>query len=107
VIAHAGRGERAILDAVLAAGGFGIAAHPFSTGSAMSTTIGRPHPWPTFAHPALAGIEVWCLTTDTAEGWASPRAALRGLRAPERAVLAGPPPGHLERWDRLGAPPAG
>jgi hypothetical protein len=101
VIAHAGRDERAILDAVQAAGGFGIAAHPFSAGSAMSTRIGRPHPWSTFAHPALAGIEVWSLATDAAEAWATPAAALRDLREPARVVLRGPPAGHLERWDEL------
>jgi hypothetical protein len=102
-IAHRGRDERAILDAVQAAGGFGIAAHPFSAGSAMSTRIGRPHPWSTFGHPALAGVEVWSLATDTAEGWRSPAAALRDLLAPSGVVLRGPPPGHLERWDALSA----
>jgi hypothetical protein len=101
VIPHAGRDEREILDAVAEAGGFGIAAHPFSTGSAVSTTIGRPHPWATFDHPALAGLEVWSLTTDAAEAWRSPSAALRDLVDPEHVVLRGPPPGHLERWDAL------
>jgi hypothetical protein len=103
VIAHAGRDERAILDAVAAVGAFGIPAHPFSAGSAMSARIGRPHPWRLFDHPAVAGIEVWSLTTDAAEGWASPRSAVRGLRDPAAAVLAGPPAGHLERWDALSA----
>jgi hypothetical protein len=103
VVAHAGRDDEGILDAVREAGGFGIAAHPFSAGAAMSTTIGRPHPWHAFEHPALAGVEVWSLTTDAAEGWRSPRAALRDLRHPLGAVLRGPPPGRLERWDALAA----
>jgi hypothetical protein len=101
VVPHAGHDEREILDAVREAGGFGIAAHPFSAGSAMSTRIGRPHPWGTFEHPALVGLEVWSLVTDAAEAWRWPGAALRDLIDPDRAVLRGPPPGHLERWDEL------
>jgi hypothetical protein len=103
VIPHAGRDEREILDAVLEAGGFGYAAHPFSEGSRMSRRIGRPHPWHVFDHPALAGIEVWSLTTDVAESWRTPLAALRDLRDPERVVADGPPPDHLARWDELNA----
>jgi hypothetical protein len=102
-IAHAGGDDRAILDALADAGGFGIAAHPFSAGSAMSTRFAEPHPWTDFAHPALAGLEVWSLTTDAAEAWRTPWAAVRDLCDPLGVVLRGPPPGHLGRWDALSA----
>src|ERR671920_361097 len=100
-VAHAGRDEREILDAVAEAGGFGIAAHPFSRGSAMSTRIGRPHAWPAFGHPALRGLEVWSHTTDVSEAWRHPAEALRDLRDPLASVLAGPPERHLRAWDAL------
>lgn len=112
VIAHADRDERAILDAVAAAGGVAYAAHPFSAGSAMSTRIGRSHAWMLADHPALAGVEAWSLTTDAAEDWRSPLAALRGLHDPLPAVLAGPGARRLAAWDaqdparaRAGLPP--
>jgi hypothetical protein len=101
VVAHTGRDERAILDAVAAAGGVGYAAHPFSLGSAMASFIAPAHAWSTFAHPALRGVEVWSLTTDTAEGWRSPAAALRELRDPLGVALAGPPERNLREWDAL------
>ncbi len=103
LVAHDGRGERQILDAVTAAGGFGIAAHPFSRGSAISRTIAPPHAWSDFEHPALAGVEVWSLITDMAERWRSPAAAWRSLRDPLAVALEGPPAEHLARWDRLAA----
>lgn len=98
-VPHEGRSEDAILADVAEQGGLAIAAHPFSEGSRMSRRIGRPHPWGALSNPACAGVELWSMTTDTAEGWASPRAAVRELRAPER--LDGPPAGHLARWDAL------
>jgi hypothetical protein len=101
VVGHAGRDERAILDAVAAAGGVGYAAHPFSLGSAMVSFIAPAHAWGTFAHPALRGLEVWSLTTDAAEGWRTPAAALRALRDPLSVALAGPPERHLREWDAL------
>jgi hypothetical protein len=101
VVPHAGRDERAILDEVQARGGFGYAAHPFSAGSAVTSWIGRPHPWDTFDHPALAGVEAWSLTTDAAESWTWPRTAWRALRDPVSVALAGPDPERLARWDAL------
>ena len=99
LVPHAGRSEDDILRDVAEQGGLAIAAHPFSEGSRMSRRIGRPHPWGALGNPACAGVELWSMTTDTAEDWASPRAAIRELRAPER--LDGPPAGHLARWDAL------
>jgi hypothetical protein len=101
VVPHAGRDEREILDAVAAAGGVGYAAHPFSQGSALVSFIAPAHAWGTFAHPALRGLEVWSLTTDAAESWRSPAAALREMRDPLGVALAGPPERHLREWDAL------
>ncbi len=103
VVGHVGRDDREILDAVTQAGGFGYAAHPFSRGSAISTRVGRAHTWGTFRHPALAGIEVWSLTTDVSEGWRGPAEAVRDMRRPLRTALAGPPERHLREWDALTA----
>ena len=102
-IGHAGRDETAILDAVAGAGGFGIAAHPFSTGSAMSRRIGRPHGWSSSATRRWRGSRSGASRPTRRRAGASPAAALRGLRHPEAAVLGGPPPGHLERWDSIAA----
>jgi hypothetical protein len=92
--------EDEIPAAVASAGGFGFAAHPFSRGSAMSKLIGRPHPWRRLRDPALTGIEIWSLATDSAEAWRTPLEAIRFLRDPE-PQLAHPPPGNLDAWDAL------
>lgn len=98
-IAHAGLTEPQICAALEAAGGFGIAAHPFSEGG-FAPAIVRPHPWRALGECAPCGIELWSLTTDAAERWRTPWAALRFLRDPE-ASLDGPPRRHLTEWDRL------
>ncbi len=106
---HAGRSATGIATAVREAGGVGFAAHPFSRGGrmlvpALARRIVLPHGWPALEDPAgCDGIEVWSLTTDAAESWRSPLAALRGIREQERVTTAGPPAGHLARWDRLAA----
>ena len=82
--------------------GICFAAHPFSTGSAMSKTIGRPHPWERLEDDNLTGIELWSLLTDTAESWRNPVQGLRFMRDPERR-FAGPERRRLDRWDQLGA----
>lgn len=99
-VTHDGRTEAESCAAVAAAGGFGIAAHPFSLGSRMSTTIGRPHPWPALEDPCLTGVEVWSLTTDLAESWRSPLHAVRSLRRPE-AHVDGPLDRQLAAYDAL------
>lgn len=98
-ITHAGLSEAEICAALHWSGGFGFAAHPFSEGG-FATRIVRPHPWRALADCAPCGIELWSLTTDAAERWRTPGAALRFLRDPE-ASLDGPPRRHLEAWDRL------
>ncbi len=86
---------------VVRAGGVGFAAHPFSAGSRMSARLAAPARWDALAECPEAGIELWSLATDTAEGWTSPLAAWRELRDPE-GRLDGPPAGHLAAWDALG-----
>ena len=99
-IAHAGRTERDICTAVSSAGGVAFAAHPFSEGSRMSKVIGPPHAWRLLDDAVCGGIELWSLTSDSAEAWRTPREAVAFLRDPMRA-LTGPPARHLEIWDRL------
>lgn len=95
-----GRTDAEICADVVRAGGVAFAAHPFSEGSRMSKRLAGPAAWDLAACPH-AGIELWSLATDTAEGWTSPLAAWRDLRAPERR-LDGPPARHLSAWDALG-----
>ena len=93
-------GSEASLE-VARQGGICFAAHPFSEGSAISTTIGRPHPWLELDDPNLTGLEAWSLITDAAESWRSPREIIRFLRSPVVAT-ARPERSRLARWDRLG-----
>ena len=108
-IPHAGRSALEIAAAVRAAGGVGFAAHPFSRGGRMlvpglARRIVLPHGWPALDDPrGCDGIELWSLTTDAAEGWRTPREALRWLRDPEAAIAGGPPAHHLRAWDALSA----
>jgi hypothetical protein len=99
-ISHAGRTEREICTAVLEGGGVSFAAHPFSGGSRMSKTIAPPHGWKLLDDAVCGGIELWSLTSDSAEAWQTPWEAAAFLRDPMRA-LNGPPARHLEIWDRL------
>ena len=97
-IAHAGRSAREIAAAVRAAGGIGIAAHPFSDGGHMlypplARRVVLPHAWPALdVADGCDGIELWSLTTDAAEAWRTPAQAWRWLRDPEAAVAVGRPP---------------
>ncbi len=106
-IDHLNLEEAEIPAAVVAAGGFGFAAHPWSQGSTMAARYrlqdrvgGRPHDWAGLDDEGIVGVELWSLTTDCAERWRSPRDAIRYMRHPERA-LDGPPAHHLATWDRL------
>ncbi|HET6548968.1 MAG TPA: CehA/McbA family metallohydrolase [Solirubrobacter sp.] len=98
-IPHHDRTEDELCADVAAAGGFGIAAHPFSRGWRVSRTIGRPHPWGALGAPGCVGLELWSLATDEAETWTSPRQAWRALRDPR--VIDGPPERHLRLYDAL------
>ena len=108
-IDHRGRSAAEIAAAVRAAGGIGFAAHPFSAGGrmlipAVARRIVLPHGWPALDRPdGFDGIELWSVTTDAAEGWRTPAAAVRWLRDPEAAIASGPPAHHLTAWDALSA----
>lgn len=98
-IDHRGLSAAELAGRVADAGGIAFAAHPFSEGSRISATVGRPHPWTDLDAPGLTGIELWSLETDELEAARGPRELLRFVRAPERAE--GPPRAHLARWDEL------
>lgn len=108
-IAHAGLSEVAIAAAVREAGGVGFAAHPFSEGGSLfvpslARRIVLPHGWGALGVPGgCDGIELWSVTTDAAEAWRTPAAALRWLRDPVAATADGPPAAQLRRWDALSA----
>lgn len=99
-VEHHGRTERELCEAVAAAGGLAFPAHPFSSGSAISRTIGRPHPWRALDADGVTGIELWSLMTDCAERCATPRALAAFVRRPEQAIDH-PPASALARWDEL------
>jgi PHP domain len=90
-----------IVAAVEEAGGFGFAAHPFSKGSEVFTRAGPGMPWGDLDCEGLAGLEVWSLVTDVAEGLPRRRDALRFITRPAR-VIERPPARNLAEWDRLG-----
>lgn len=108
-IAHAGLSELEIAAAVREAGGVGFAAHPFSEGGrlfvpSLARRIVLPHGWGALAAPGgCDGIELWSVTTDAAESWRTPAAALRWLRDPVAATADGPPAAQLRAWDALSA----
>ena len=99
-IAHDGRSEAELVDAVRRSGGLSFPAHPFSAGSRMSRRVGRPHPWTTIAETDATGLELWNVGTEGAERCATPAQLWRFLRRPEAAVVA-PPAENVATWDRL------
>jgi hypothetical protein len=98
-----GLSPREIADAVRDAGGFGIAAHPFSEASQpfrWLSSLGRSMLWEDL--DCVDGIEVWSFVSDggqNVEGW---RDALQMITRPERYVTH-PPRHNLDEWDRLAA----
>ena len=105
-IKHKGLSETDIPGAVAAAGGFGFVAHPWSKGARIlerygfAVKRGLPHGWQELDGEAIAGVELWSLTTDASEDWRGPVDAVRYLLNPE-AQLDGPRPADLAAWDRL------
>jgi hypothetical protein len=88
-----------IVSDVVARGGFGFAAHPFSRGSPRFSRI-RGMPWTDFDCEQIAGLEVWSFVTDTGEKLESLADVARFIAFPER-LLDGPPAHNLAEWDRL------
>jgi hypothetical protein len=105
-IKHKGLAEAEIPEAVAAAGGFGFVAHPWSKGARIlerygfAVKRGLPHGWQELDSAAIAGVELWSLTTDASEDWRGPVDAFRYMMSPE-AQLDGPRPEDLAAWDRL------
>ena len=82
------------------AGGFGIAAHPFSRGSQRYRRFGPGFPWRDLEHDGLTGVELWSFVTDTAERLSGIRDAVRFVAAPGRAIDH-PPADNVAAWDLL------
>jgi hypothetical protein len=98
-----GRSPREIADAVRDAGGFGIAAHPFSEASesfGWLSSLGRSMLWEDL--DCVDGIEVWSFVSDGGQNAEGIRDALRMITRPERYVTH-PPRRNLDEWDRLAA----
>jgi hypothetical protein len=87
-----------ICRSVRDAGGFGFAAHPFSSGSKRFKRGGIP--FRGLDCEALHGLELWSFATDTGEGLPSIPAMLRFLAMPGR-VLDHPPEENVRGWERL------
>ena len=102
-IRHKGLSPAQIAQAVRDAGGFGVAAHPFSEASehfGRFRTLGVSMRWEDL--DCVDGIEVWSFLSDNGQAVPSLRAALRFIVRPERYVTH-PPQRNLDEWDRLGA----
>jgi hypothetical protein len=97
--ANAHQTAAGICASVAEAGGFGFAAHPFSTGSQRFSRIAGM-PWTDIDCGALAGLEVWSFVTDTAEAIGSIPEIMSFIAAPGRK-LRHPPARNLAEWDRL------
>jgi hypothetical protein len=100
VINHRGLSGTEVCEAVRAAGGFGFAAHPLSSGSDRFKRAGTGMPFHDLDSDALHGFELWSFATDTAERLPSIPAALRFIAFPER-VLDHPPEENVREWERL------
>jgi hypothetical protein len=89
-----------ICRAVSAAGGFGFAAHPFSSGSKRLKRTGPGMPFDALDCEALHGIELWSFVNDTGEALGGVRDLVRFVVAPGRAIDH-PPEGNMRAWDDL------
>ena len=99
-IEWAGMSAADICAAVAEAGGFGFAAHPFSSGSERFRRFGDGQPWRDLDDRGLTGIELWSFLVDTAEALGSVTEVLRFLLRPG-SVLRHPPRRNLVEWDRM------
>jgi len=99
-IDHRGLSGCEICEAVAAAGGFGFAAHPLSSGSQRFKRGGTGIPFHDLDCEALHGFELWSLVTDTAEQLPNLRGAVRFVVAPGR-VVDHPPRKNMREWDRV------
>ncbi|MEJ7749872.1 MAG: CehA/McbA family metallohydrolase [Thermoleophilaceae bacterium] len=101
-VRHCGLTPAQIAETVRERGGFGIAAHPFSTGSKRFSArgLGESMEWQDLE--AVDALEVWSFVADNGQDLASVGDAVRFVARPERRVTH-PPRHNLAEWDRLGA----
>jgi hypothetical protein len=99
-IDHSQLDAAGICAAVREAGGFGFAAHPFSTGSKRFKRAGPGMPFEALDSPDLHGIELWSFVNDIGEAVESVPQMARFLIAPGRA-LDHPPARNMAAWDEL------
>lgn len=97
-IRHTGMSPADICRAVRDAGGFGFAAHPWSSGSDRFKRAGTGMPFGDL--DAVDGLELWSFVTDTAERLSGIPEALRFAASPTR-VIDDPPERNLREWDAL------
>ena len=99
-IDHAGLDAAGICAAVRDAGGFGFAAHPWSSGSKRFTERAPGMPFDALDCEALHGLELWSFLNDTLEPMQSLGEIARFIRRPERA-LHSPPARNMRAWEAL------
>ena len=99
-VRHRGLDAAEICVEVEAQGGVSFAAHPFSRGSEAFPRFGNGTPFTNLDAPALTGLELWSMVTDTAEALAGVGEAVAFVCDPGR-FLASPPQRNLDEWDRL------
>jgi hypothetical protein len=99
-IDHDGLDAAGICRAVREAGGFGVAAHPFSRGSERFRGRAPGMPFEDLDCEALDGVELWSFVNDTGEAVGSVADMLRFVATPAR-VLDHPPERNLRIWDEL------
>jgi hypothetical protein len=100
---HYGLTPREVVARVNEAGGFGLLAHPFSSGNPRFPRIPAAG-WDEIAPPGATGLELWSFVTDTVERLASVPDALRFLARPAgHPALDHPRPEALTAFDRVAA----
>ena len=99
-IDHTGLDAAGVCEAVRAAGGFGFAAHPWSSGSKRFAQRAPGMPFEALDCEALHGLELWSFLNDTLEPLASLGEIARFIARPEQ-VLHSPPERNLRAWEAL------
>lgn len=99
-IDHSGLDAAGVCAAVRDAGGFGFAAHPWSSGSKRFAKRAPGMPFEALGCAALHGLELWSFLNDTLEPMASLGEHARFVARPER-VLHSPPERNMRAWEDL------
>jgi hypothetical protein len=99
-IDHDGLSGAEVCEAVRDAGGFGFAAHPWSSGSKRFADRAPGMPFEALECEALHGLELWSFLNDTLEPLQSLGEIARFIRRPQ-AVLHSPPERNIRAWEAL------